>query len=53
MKKLLFFVFIFALVACEKDDYIPIDSETNQNQELFLKANTNPTGLDKQILKIH
>ncbi|MHA7058694.1 cytochrome-c peroxidase [Aquimarina sp. M1] len=48
MKKIFFFLIIFSVVACEKDEYIPIQGF--ENTGIATKANTQPTGLDKQVL---
>ncbi len=49
MKKHCFFILILVLISCQNDDYIPINSEIDQNQS---KMNPNGGGgLDKQLLK--
>jgi len=50
MKKIALFIFIFVLIACENDDYILLDNETNQNQPFSSKTTSQPTELDTKIL---
>jgi len=47
MKKIAVFIFIFALVACEKDEYILLN---NENQPLISKTSSQLSDLDIQIL---
>ncbi len=47
MKKYCFFVLILVLLSCENDDYIPIDSDINQNYVTY----KNGQGIDKQLIK--
>ncbi|WP_299898563.1 cytochrome c peroxidase [uncultured Aquimarina sp.] len=48
MKKILFFALISTLLACEQDEYIPLNS--NEDQNLYSKSGPPASGLDMQIL---
>ncbi|WP_298544625.1 cytochrome c peroxidase [uncultured Aquimarina sp.] len=50
MKKILFFVMIFALFSCENDDYIVLNPETSENQTYSLKTTIEPSELDSKLL---
>lgn len=50
MKKLLLCFAILSLLSCEKDEYIPLDNETQETNESFTKTSTTPSDLDIKLL---